>query len=209
VGAWRRVADVHLALRGAFGFLLLGFDLAGHLVLLSAGGLVWARMRGRARGRIAYNRASRWPGGGGLLVRPRTSTEVGDNVPMTRFTCANLRVFFWTPMLAVLCSRPRWQSSIDSELELFGGAVAPRVRSGKNEQQRPMRASGWRRWPEIACGRGALARPTYAGSMATWRWCLQRDGGFGDFRRSLNRRHGTTRACLVTNRQIARIDCYS
>jgi hypothetical protein len=54
---------LHLALCGAFGFLLLGFDLAGHLVLLSGGGLVRLRVRGRARGRIAYNRASRWPGG--------------------------------------------------------------------------------------------------------------------------------------------------
>jgi hypothetical protein len=56
---------------------------------------------------------------------------------MTLFTCANLRVFFWTPMVAAWC----WQSEVAvsiMKLELFGGAVA-KSSVGENGRERPTR----------------------------------------------------------------------
>jgi hypothetical protein len=61
-------------------------------------------------------------------------------IPMTRLTCANLRVFFWTPMLAAVWGGCSVQSALPVsivKLELFGGAM-PRSRSsehsGKNDR---------------------------------------------------------------------------
>jgi hypothetical protein len=91
------VCDVHLALGLELLLLLFGFYFAGHLVLFTVCG-VSGSGAGKGRRIRAYSRASRWPVDVSREVPLQCVYAVA---PITRFTCANLRVFFWTPMVAV------------------------------------------------------------------------------------------------------------
>jgi hypothetical protein len=101
--------EVHLALGLVLCLLLLGFYLAGHLVLFTVHTvsdccMAWSV---RASSHTVEHRVGLWL----LLAVENLSQALHANAPITRFTCANLRVFFCTPMMAAWSCR-----------SLFGGA---------------------------------------------------------------------------------------
>jgi hypothetical protein len=93
--------EVHLALGLVFLLLLLRFYLACHLVLLTACCVSVAA----AAAVGAWLRTVEHRAGLRLLARDSLSGGVHSVLPITRFTCANLRVFFWTPMMSSWSSR--------------------------------------------------------------------------------------------------------
>jgi hypothetical protein len=94
------VKYIHLALGLVLLLLLLCFYLAGHLVLFTVYTVsdCCVKRSVSASSHTVEHRVGLWV----LLATDSVSQVDGASIPITRFTCANLRVFFCTPMMAAL-----------------------------------------------------------------------------------------------------------